>query len=143
MATRMTSTHCTSTTAWRFTTFTSTSTECTHARIVSPSLIIHTHIGSSSSLASTPLTVIIMAIHVVVVSLRLDFLLLPLHLPPVCLPRSEPTLPLGEMEFPAHCLASCGVRHPKYVHEDVCKRLAGNHTTQTPESERHSRCCRL
>ena len=48
MTTRMTSTHCTSTIAWRFTTLTSTSTECTHARIVSPSLIIHTRIGSSS-----------------------------------------------------------------------------------------------
>ena len=44
MTTRMTSTHCTSTIAWRFTTLTSTSTECTHARIVSLSLIIHTHI---------------------------------------------------------------------------------------------------
>ena len=44
MTTRMTSTHCTSTIAWRFTTVTSTSTECTHARTVSPSLVIHTHI---------------------------------------------------------------------------------------------------
>ena len=44
MTTRMTSTHFTSTIAWRFTTLTSTSTECTHARIVSRSLIIHTHI---------------------------------------------------------------------------------------------------
>ena len=68
MTTRMTSTHFTSTIAWRFTTLTSTSTECTHGRIVSPSLIIHTHIGSSSSLVRTPLTTIIMAIHVVVVS---------------------------------------------------------------------------
>ena len=58
----------TSTFAWRFTTLKSISTERTHARIVSPSLIIHTHIGSSSSLARTPLTTIIMAIHVVVVS---------------------------------------------------------------------------
>ena len=43
MTTRMTSTHCTSTIAWRFTTLTSTSTECAHARVVSLSLIIHTH----------------------------------------------------------------------------------------------------
>ena len=42
--------------AWRFTTLTSTSTECTHARIVSPSLIIHTHIGSSSSFVRTSST---------------------------------------------------------------------------------------
>ena len=53
MTTRMTST---STIAWRFTTLTSTSTECTHARIVSPSLNIHTHIDSSSSLVRTPST---------------------------------------------------------------------------------------
>ena len=36
--------------------FTSTSTECTHARIVSLFLIIHTHIGSSSSLVRTSST---------------------------------------------------------------------------------------
>ena len=77
MTTLMTSTHCTSTTAWRFTTLTSTSTECTYARIVSPSLIIHTHFGSSSSFVRTPLTT---KLWPSMWSLRLDFFLLLLRL---------------------------------------------------------------
>ena len=55
MTTRMTSTHCTSTIAWRFTTWTPTSTstesehECAHCH--TSSLIIHTHWLKNESLA--------------------------------------------------------------------------------------------
>ena len=54
MTTRMTSTHCTSTIAWRFTTWTptSTSTESTHecAHCHTSSLIIHTHLAQVRAL---------------------------------------------------------------------------------------------
>ena len=81
MTTLTTGQHSTSTIAWRFTSCTSTnsSTECTcfvH--------FIHIHIGSSSSLVRTftPSSWPSMWL----LSLHLDFLLVPLHFPPVCCP---------------------------------------------------------
>ena len=90
MTTRMTSTHCTSTIAWRVTTLTSTSTECTDARIVSPSLIIHTHIWLKFK-PCPHLSPVITHGHPCercsfLTSILLHFLLP--SLPPVCLPLS-------------------------------------------------------
>ena len=73
MTTEMTTLHRTSPLAWHCTmnTLTSTSTESAHhERVVLFMCTLHpySHIGSSSSLVRTPLTTIIMAIHVVVVS---------------------------------------------------------------------------
>ena len=73
MRTETTTLHRTSPLAWHCTlsTLTSTSTESAHherAQSCSLCTFIHTHIGSSSTLVRTPLTTIIVAIHVVVVS---------------------------------------------------------------------------
>ena len=87
MTTRMTSTHCTSTIAWRFTTWTPTSTstesahECAHCH--TSSLIIHTHMAQAESCTFHPISIPSMC--ALVVSLWLDLLhSLLLSLPPVC-----------------------------------------------------------
>ena len=91
MTTRMTSTHCTSTIAWRFTpcTFPSSSTERANVVLFLAHFITLTlaQVRALSALHSRPSSWPSMWL----LSLRLDFLLLPLRFPPVLLPL--PLLP--------------------------------------------------